>query len=173
MAARIACGYACILLGAEALLFVLSLILHSAVLVGAKGPFTSYDVALFRAAVIVGIPITAFLKNGFRWMQQIKSCPQWMWKTALAFGIYSVLIVCFYGFFSRSNPLKQPLSVSGVPLGFDAIWFCILYSALRSHYLSKSELTKAAGRSLLMVGFGLAMFLAYRAGYLPRPRTDY
>jgi|SRR5215472_2076429 len=91
VAVRIAYGYACILWAAEALLFLMSLMLHSAVLVGAKGSFINYDLALFRAAVIVGILTTAFLKDGLLWVQQIKSCPKWMWKTALALGVYSLL----------------------------------------------------------------------------------
>jgi hypothetical protein len=167
MAARIAYGYAYMLLAAGALCFVLSLILHSAVLMGLKAPFATYDVALCGAVVIVGILSSAFLKDGFMWMQQIKSCPKWMWRTALVLGFYTLLFGPFYAAASRSGPFWKHLAVSGVPIGFEAILFCILYSAIRSKYLNEAELAKGAGRSLLMTGFGLAMFLAHRAGYLP------
>jgi hypothetical protein len=96
-----------------------------------------------------------------------------MWKAALTLGVYSIVVFCLQVLFPQGGGSlsEQALAVSGFPLGFDAIALCILYSVLWTGYLSKSDVAKGAGKSLLMVFLGVVAFLAYRAGYLRHPKT--
>jgi hypothetical protein len=61
---------------------------------GAKEPYLGFGAPLFRAAVVVGLPVFAFIKDSLRRVDQIKSCPKWMWKAALSLGVY-VLLTAF------------------------------------------------------------------------------
>jgi hypothetical protein len=170
--ARLANAYVRFLLVLEALLFALSLLLHLSVLLGAKELFAEFGAVLFRGTFIVGILVIAFIKDGLRWRDQLKTCPRWMWKTALALGLYGLVVLCLQAIFSEGASFsEQALTVSGFPLGFDAIALCIIYSVLWSSYLTKSEVAKGAGKSLLMLSLGLTAFLAYRAGYLRHPKN--
>jgi len=105
-------------------------------------------------------------------MDQIKSCPTWMWKAALILGVYGLFILCLQAIFPQGTSISdQALTISGFPLGFDAISFCILYSVLRSGYLDKSEVVRRALHSVIFVALGVTAFLAYRAGYLHHPNS--
>jgi hypothetical protein len=172
MVVRLAYAYVRFLLVLEALLFTLSLLLHLSVLVGARGPFAELGAMLFRGTFTVGIPVFAFIKDGIRWRDQLKTCPGWMWKAALTLGVYGLVVLCLQAIFPEGASFsEQALAVSGFPLGFDAIALCIIYSVLWSGYLTKSEVAKGTGKSLLMVLFGLVAFLAYHAGYLRHPKN--
>jgi uncharacterized membrane protein YbhN (UPF0104 family) len=167
VASHFAYAYVRFLLVLEVLLFALSLLLHLSVFLGRRGLFVEFGAVLFRGTCIVGIPVTAFIKDSLRWTAQLKTCPQWMWRTALTLGGYGLLLPCLQGIFPEGASFsEQALTISGFPLGFDAIALCIIYSALWSGYLTESEVVKGAGKSLLMVSLGFIAFLAYRAGYL-------
>jgi hypothetical protein len=169
---RVACAYVRLLLVLEALLFTLSLSLHVSVLIGAKEPFAEYGAILFGGTVAAWIPVTAFVKDGLRWTDQIQTCPGWMWRTALAIGAYGLVILCLQAIFPEGDSIsQQTLTLSGFPLGFDAISLCVLYSVLWSGVLTKSEVAKRTRNSLLMVAFVLIAFLAYRVGYLRYPKS--
>ena len=171
MAARLAYAYVWLLLVLEFLLFTASLLLHLSVLFGTRGLFAQCGVVLFRVTCIVVIPVLAFIKDSLRWADQLKACPTWMWKAALALGVYSLVVLCFQVFFPKwASFSEQALVMSGFPLGFDAIGFCIIYSVLWSGYLTRADVLKGAGKSLLMVFLGLVAFLAYHAGYLRHPK---
>jgi hypothetical protein len=172
MTACFAYAYVRLLLALELLLFTASLLLHLSVFVGAKTPYAVYGVMLFRGTVIVGVAVTAFIKDGLTWMDQIKSCPRWMWKGALTLGVYGLLIVCLQMIFPQGPSLSdQSLTVSGFPLGFDAIYLCILYSVLWAGYLDKSEVLRRTLHSVILVALGVIGFAAYRAGYLHHPES--
>jgi hypothetical protein len=172
LAARFAYTYVRLLLILEALLFALTLFLHLSVLLRASGLFAEFGAVSFRGAVIVWIAVSAFIKDGLRWTDQLKACPRWMWKTALVLGVYSLFVVCLQAIFPEGASFsEQALAVSGFPLGFNAIALCIIYSVLWSGYLTKSEVAQGAGKSLLMISLALIAFYAYRAGYLRHPKT--
>jgi hypothetical protein len=172
LATRFAYAYVSLLLVLEALLFISSLLLHLSVLLGTRALFVEFGAALFRGTFIVGIPVIAFIKDSLRWREQVRTCPRWMWKAALMLGVYSLIVLCLQAFFPEGASFsEQALAVSGFPLGFDAIAFCIIYSVLWSGYLTKSDVAKGAGKSLLMVFLGLIAFLGYRAGYLHHPKN--
>jgi hypothetical protein len=174
MIARLAFVYVRFLLVLEILLFAASLLLHLSVFItGPNEAYAKYGLPLFRGTVIVGVPVAAFIRDGLRWMNQIKTCPKWMWKGALTFGVYALLIACVESIFSQGTSLsEQPMTVSGFPLGFDAISLCILRSVLWSGYLEKSEVVRRALHSVAFVSLGVIVFLAYRAGYLHHPRNN-
>jgi hypothetical protein len=172
MSVRLAYAYVRLLLVLELLLFTGSLLLHLSVCMGARKPYAEYGLMLFRGTVIVGVPATAFIKDGLGWMDQIKSCPQWMWKAALILGVYGLFILCLQVVFPEGASIsEQTLAVSGFPLGFDAIYLCMLYSVLWPHYLDKSEVSRRALHSVILVTLGIIAFLAYRAGYLRHPES--
>jgi hypothetical protein len=170
VAARFAYAYVSLLLALEALLFVSSLFLHLSVLLGTRGLFAEFGAALFRGTFIVGIPVIAFIKDRLKWRDQFKTCPRWMRNSTITLCVYSIIVLCLQAFFPEGGSFsEQALAVTGFPLGFDAIAFCVIYSVLWPGYLTKSDVAKGAGKSLLMVFLGLFAFLAYRAGYL-RPQ---
>lgn len=172
MVVRLAYAYVRFLLVLETLLFTLSLLLHLSVLAGARRPFAELGAILFRGTFIVGIPVIAFIKDGLRWRDQLKTCPGWMWKAALTLGMYGLVVLCLQAFFPEGASFsEQALAISGFPLSFDAIALCIIYSVLWSGYLTKSEVAKRTGKSSLMVLFGVVAFLAYHAGYLRHPKN--
>lgn len=169
MVSWLAYGYVRLLLILEILLFTASLLLHVCVILGARAP-AQYGLMLFGGTVAVGIPTAPFIKDSFRWVDQIKSCPKWMWKGALMLGIYGLSTIFLDVIFALGDSSNQwPLVTSGFPLGFDAMYLCILYSVLRLGYLDEPEVIKRVGHSLILVGLGVTVFLAGRAGYLHHP----
>jgi hypothetical protein len=170
---RIAFAYVRSLLVLEILLFAASLSLHLSVFIlGANKAYADYAVPLFRATVIVGIPVIAFAKDGM-WTDQIKRCPRWMWKGSLILGAYALLIACVQLIFRHDAALSgQSLILSGFPIGFDAISLCILHSVLWSGYLEKPEVVRRTLHSVVFVTLGAVLFLAYRAGYLHHSRSN-
>ncbi len=85
-------------------------------------------------------------------------------------SLYGLVVLCLQVLFPEGPSLsKQSLVISGFPLGFEAFGVCTIYSVLWSGYLTRSEVVKGAGKSLLMVFLGAVAFLAYRAGYLRHP----
>ena len=165
MIVRSAYAYVRLLFALELLLLVASLLLHLSVFMGAKEPYLGFGAPLFRAMVVVGLPVFAFIKDSLRWVDQIKSCPEWMWKGALSIGVYGLLTPFLQALF----PQGQSLMWSGFPLGFEAISLCILYSVLWAGYLEQSDVVRRASHSLVIVAVCVIAFLAYRAGYLCRP----
>jgi len=167
---RLAYAYVRTLLVLEALLFAVSLLLHLSVFItGPNEAYARFGLPLFRVTVIIGVPVIAFAKDG-AWKNQIKSCPKWMWKAALTLGVYAVLIAGVQTIFSEGTFFEQALTVSGFPLGFDAISLCVLHSVLWSDYLERAEVVRRAMHSVAFVTLGVIVFLAYRAGYLHHPR---
>ena len=155
-------GYVVVLIALQLLLFSASLLLHISVLLGAVEPYASYGLTVFGTAVIVGIPVFAFIKD--YWSDQIRNCPGWMWKVALGFGVYSLITMLLL--FSGLRYWELPMTLSGVPLGFEAISFCVLYPVIRQRYLSEPEIARRAMCSVGMIVLMAVVELVYRAGYL-------
>jgi hypothetical protein len=171
MAVRLAYAYVRLLFALEILLFAASLLLHLSVAIGTKKLYAEYGLILFRGAIIVGLPSIPFIKDSLKWKDQMKSCPEWMWKGALLLGGYAIFITCLQAVFPQGDSFaEQALTISGVPLAFDGIYFCILYSVLRAGYVDKSEVIVRARNSVIFVSLSAIIFLAYRAGYLPHPQ---
>jgi hypothetical protein len=170
MIVRSAYAYVRLLFALELLLLIASSLLHLSIFMGVKGSYAAFGPPLFRSAVIVGFPVLAFVKDSLRWVDQIKSCPKWMWKGALSLGVYALLTPFLQALLPRGPSLSEwSLMDSGFPLGFEAISLCILYSVLWAGYLEKGEVVRRALHSVVIVVVGVIVFLAYRAGYLRRP----
>ena len=160
-------GYVVVLIALQLLLLMASLLLHVTVLIGASTPFRAYGLAMFRAAVVVAIPVFAFIKD--YWTDQIKNCPRWMWKAALVLGIYGLLTMVLL-LWSRTE-WAAAVTLSGFPLGFEAISFCVLYPVIGQGYLSEPEVKRRALHSVGLIALMAFGFLAYQAGYLRHPVT--
>lgn len=170
MIARLAFAYVRLLLALEILLFTASLLLHLSAILGFKKPCAAYGIILLIGTVIVGVPVTPFMKDGLEWKDQVKSCPEWMWKTAFTLAVYALLVACTQIIFPTGTSMAdQTLAISGFPVGFDAIYICILYSVLWVRYLDKSEVIDRVRSSVILVIVGICAFLAHRAGYLRHP----
>lgn len=166
MITRIAHIYVRVLLVFELLLFGLSLLLHvGEFIVGADG-YERYGALLFRAAVFVGLCVPAFIKDSLRWVEQIRTCPKWMWRAALMLWAYAILIAVM-----QMVGFHPALVISGFPMAFEAISCCILYSVLRRPIFTDSQLIQRARNSVLFISFIAVMSVAYRAGYLPHPAS--
>jgi hypothetical protein len=172
MPALLAHVYLRFLLALLSLLSAASLLLHLTALFGAKWPSAAYGLPLFRATIVVGISVAPFIKDSFGWMDQIKSCPAWMWKAAVSLGVYALFVVCLRVVFPDGPSMAdQTWVITGFPLGFDAINLCILYSVVRAGYLRESEIVSRARNSALVVAACIMVTPAYRAGYLPHPQS--
>lgn len=171
MITRIAFAYVRVLLALNVMLLASSSLLHVSVLMGAETPYARYGQSLFGAAVFVGISVPAFLKNPLRWVDQIKTCPRWMWRTALGLGLYAMSTFLLQALFPQGSFRDDAVMFSGVPLAFDAINSCVLFSVLRRGYLEDSQVTESARNSVIFMLIVAAMFLADHAGYLPRPNN--
>ncbi len=157
---RFGYAYALLLMALGVVFFTVSMLLHISVLIGAKEPFAEFGMIFFRGSIIVGALAAAFLKDGLRWIDQIKSCPEWFWKGALALGLYGIAMTCLQMLFVHGPSFSDlRLALSGFPLGVDAISFCIFYSVLWSGYLDKSEFIKRAGASVVMLAMCIMVFL--------------
>jgi hypothetical protein len=168
MKVRAAYVYVRLLFALELVLLVASLLMNFVVFIG-RSNHAGLGTALFRAAVFLGLPVFAFIKESLRWPDQIKSCPKWMWKSALFLGAYTLLSLFLEAIILRDNFLtKQSLMLYAFPLGFDAIFICILYSVLYVGYLEESEIVRRAQHSVIFIVFIAIMFIA--ADYLPYPK---
>lgn len=160
---RVAYGYVRVLFALELLHFPASLLLHLSMILGVKVYCSEWPAVLYGVvggSILLWGAAVAFTERG-AWKRQIESCPTWMWGTALALGVYAL---CTFPLgVSRGLPL------SSMPMAFDAIGICILYSVLWSGYLDRSKVAKKALHSIFFVALVLTGFVAYRAGYLPQP----
>jgi len=157
----LACAYVRLLFALELLLLTVSLLLHGAVFfMGATEPYVQYGQVLFRAGIFITSLAFAFVKDGLRWVDQIKSCPKWMWKGSLIAGSYALLIFFF------AHPT---LTLSGFSIAFEAISICVLYSVLSKGYLDKAEIVRRSLHSILIAALIVTVVLLYRAGYFHHP----
>jgi hypothetical protein len=169
---RWAYTYVRILFVLAILLFTGSFLLHVGLIAGWKEASPEYGLFLFYGAIIIGVATTLFVKDRRKWIVQIKSCPEWMWRGALIVGAYGLLVVCFQAIFPAGRSISgEAMIVSGFPLGFDAVNICVLYSVLWAAYLDQSEVIERVRNSIIVFTLGAAVFLAYRAGYFPHPNT--
>jgi len=151
-------AYIRLLFAIELLLLAASVLLHGTVFfLGATEPYVQYSHVLVRAGVLIGILVFAFVKDGLRWIDQIKSCPKWMWRGSLIAGVYALLTFFF------AHPT---LTLSGFSIAFDAISICILYSVLSKDYLENAEMVRRSLHSILMAAVIVTVVVLYRAGYL-------
>jgi hypothetical protein len=167
MIIRLSYAYVRLLMILEMLLFTASLLLHVSVAMGKSQLYEEYGGTLLGAAAIVAIPTSVFITNSFRWVEQMKTCPKWMWQAALTLGVYALFIAFSVAIFSDADStFGSAFAVSGFPLGLEAIYICILFSALSSGCLNKTEIVRKTGKSLIFVSLGVVVFLVYRAGYI-------
>ena len=164
MIRRLASAYVYFLLVLEMLLLAASFSLHVYVFAGGKGLYADCGSMLFRGAVAMGFPVTPFVKDSFRWVAQIKSCPKWMWRAALTLGVYGLYLGLLTLIFESASSSGNALTLSGVPLGFEAISVCILYSVLREGYREKSEVVRRVRYSIILVAVGCLLYTS------PSPR---
>ncbi len=169
MLARMAYSYVRLLLALEVLLFALSLLLHITVLiVGVDGKYELYGRILGGVAIVVGICAFAFINDSLMWMGQIKTCPRWMWRTALALSLYAICIWLVQFLLLHDAPDgSMAIVISAFPIPLNAISCCVLYPVLRRRVLSDWQVVKRARNSTILFALIAATFLVYRAGYLP------
>jgi hypothetical protein len=125
--------------------------------------------------LFLGAATAPFIRESWRWMDQIKACPRWMWVTAIGVAIYGLAAAFLQFTFPVGSHFEdQTLAFSAFPLGFEAIDICILYTALRTNFLERTSLPRCAGFSLGLIALTCLMFIAVREGWLPHPaRSPY
>ena len=170
MIERFATVYVRLLLAIGILLLSLSFLLHINVLMGVKALPDGLGRVLWFATIIFNGSVTAFIKESVKWKDQIKSCPAWMRRAALTLAAYSLAVACLQVLFADGTSFFDvPVAPSGIPLGFDAISLCILYSVSYAGYLDNHEVIRATKSSLGITAVVLVIFWAFRAGYLKHP----
>jgi hypothetical protein len=160
---RIAIGYAWLLFSLEAMLLFFTLLLHVGVLLGFEDPYRKMQNALYIAMLTLFVPIAAFVGESWKWLQQVKTCPDWMWKLALILAGYGIFAFCLqmFLFANGPNPQDQTLATSGFILGFEAISACIMFSSLRTEKIEISEFMRRSRNSVLFIAACL-LFLIVR-----------
>jgi hypothetical protein len=161
MVVRLAHAYIYLLLVLELLLLIALLVVHASVLMGATELYVEFGKALFIGTVLGAIPTFSYIKNAHNWKDEIKYCPKWMWKSALLFQGYGVLVLIVHLIaLTDGNHLFGPsLSFSALPLGFSAISFCILFVVVRTDALDDSELIKRTRESILFIAICVLSYL--------------
>jgi len=152
-------AYARILLVLTAILFALSLVLHLGVLFHVSQDWSKFVPWLFRLTVSANMLVPIFSKDYLRWMDQVKACPKWLWKSAVGVALYSMstfVVLMLSGDMALWN-----YTSSGFPLGFDALSFCIIYAAIFKNYLSGPEVSRKA---LYSAGFGMLTLVLFTLG---------
>ena len=155
MIARAGRIYIQALLVAEVILLLASIAIHLSVLAGTEAAYEKYRGALGTAVIVICGPPFAFKRKGVGLIAQIRSCPHWMWKSAVTIAAYGLLTLLSFVIFPSSSLFASSLVGSGFLLGFEAVPICILYSALWRLRLDGSEFVTNAGISLLFIGFGI------------------
>lgn len=155
MIARAGRVYTEVLMVAEVILLLASIGIHLYVLAGTEAVYEKYQGALGTAVIVIGGPSFAFKRKGVGLIAQIRGCPQWMWKSAVAIAAYGFLTLLTLVIFPTRGSFTSSLVGSGFPLGFEAIPICILYSALWRLRLDEPELIRKAGISFLFIILGI------------------
>jgi hypothetical protein len=168
MNVKFARGFAFSVLLLDLLLLTWSLLLHVEALIGNGKPYALLNERLFAGSIAAVFLSVAFVKDNIRWTTEIKRCPTWMWRSALGLALYQFLVLGLKFFvFPDGTPAGEQLLVwSAWPIGFDAISFCIVYSALWSGAVSDSELVRRARNSGILAIVIVVVIVANRAGYL-------
>jgi len=143
------------LIATEVLLLWATIAIHLGVLCGGIALYDKYHEILGAAVIVVSGSSFAFKRKGVGLMTQIRTCPQWMWKSALVIASYGILTSVTLVIFPPNNVFASSFVGSGFPLGFEAIPLCILYSALRHSRNDGSELIRSTVVSLLFIGCGI------------------
>ena len=155
MIARATRIYLLALIGAEATLLTSFVLVHLLVVAGNDSIYEVYHGVLMRAVLVVGIPTIGFKSRSVGFLTQIRSCPKWMWRTAVGIAMYGMLT--FALLFSPMDERHLSAWVgSAFPLGFEAVPICILYSALSA---SRNEETWIIERARVSVLFLILGFL--------------
>ena len=166
MAVRLARSYGIIVFVCNLLVVSCALVLHLGLLMVRTSVSTGLVGLVFQSSVLAGIAATAFMKNGLKWKEQIKTCPQWMWRPALGLGLYALFICCLELIFPPGPAFDdRALTLSAFPMAGAAISSCVVYSALRSTYVERRELPKMAGISLGLLAFMGLLYLIHRGGF--------
>jgi hypothetical protein len=166
MLLRLARAYVRILFAIEIVLFASSLSLHLVVLCARRHVDFGILLFFFVSSIVAQIMVVPFVKENVRWWRQVKRCPGWMWKPALALlWVYPIVLISFSKF-------APAVAISGFPIIFDAINICVLYTVVRLSYLEDPEIARGARFSVLAACAVVAMALAYHAGYFHRPEQS-
>jgi hypothetical protein len=167
MIERLAATYVRTLFVIEVALFALSLLLHAAILIWPNQPipFEACSAALFFATWTMGFAIVPFRnRSNWEWVSEVRQCPGWMWKGALGFGAY-VLVVFATVLLSGAGPGFE--TFSAFLIAFNAINVCLIYSSILSEHVDKSNLIKRTRNSLIAVTVAAVFVVVINAGYLP------
>lgn len=156
---RVARAYIQVLLTAETMLLMASVAGHLLVLTGRGTLYEKYLGALGTAVIVLGGPTLPFRKKPVGLIMQIKSCPQWMWKSAAALAIYGIMTLIPLLISPTSGLFTSSLVSSAFPFGFEAIPICILYSALWRFRLGGPDLMNSTLISIMFMILGIAWVL--------------
>jgi len=172
MTARYTHAYVHFLLIIATSFLALSLLLHVSVLLGAKEPYAEYGKVLFLATIVLGIPTGFLQKDRNVWRNELRRCPTWMRRTAVTMGVYGLVILCLqFVIVPEAAPLLgHRLTISALPVSFDAMYVCILYSVAWSGLVDEPELLRRTRNSVIALMIVIIALLADRAGYLHHPR---
>ncbi len=170
MMVKIARAYVAVLFLIDLALLLISLVLHISVWFGAQELYKHLGLAVLVGTFIVNFVVLCLAKERNVWKNEFKACPKWVRGMAIAFAAYGFGVAIFQTVLlpNASGP-DNPLTVSAIPLVFEALSFTVLYSVLWTGSLSQAELPKRTGTSLIAVVIVLAILVANHAGYLSHP----
>jgi hypothetical protein len=170
MMVKIARTYVVVLFLIDLMLLAASLLVHISVWLGMQQLYTKLGLALLVGALIANFVVLCLAKERNVWKNEFKACPAWVRGLAIAFGCYGLGVAIFQTvLLPNAGGPDDPLTVSAIPLAFEALSLTVLYSVLWAGSLPQAELLRRTGISFIAAIVAVAILVANHAGYLPHP----
>jgi len=161
MMAKAARFYVLLLFVIDVMLLATSLILHVGVWMGKSPLYDEAAMPILVGALFVNFVVLCLAKERNVWRNEFKACPAWLRWVAIVFGCYGFGVAITQAIL-RSEGADNPLTISAVPLAFEALSITVLYSVLWRGSLETPELLKRAGVSFAVVAAVLGLLLVNR-----------
>jgi hypothetical protein len=163
MIARAVRAYVLLLFVADLLLLATSLILHVSVWLGKLPLRDQANMAILLGSLFFNFAVLCLAKERNVWKNEFSACPAWLRWGAALFGCYGFGVAIVQTLLRSEGP-DNSLTISAVPLAFEALSMTVLYSVLWRGSLEAPELRKRAGISFVVVMAVFVLLLANRLG---------
>lgn len=159
--ARLARLYVLLLFMVDLMLLATSLVVHAGAWMRKSPLYDKAGMLVLVCALFLNFVVLCLAKERNVWKNEFRACPVWLRVVAIVFGCYGFGVAITQTILRSDGP-DSPLTVSAVPLAFEALSLTVLYSVLWRGSLGASELRRRAGISLAVVSAVVALLLVNR-----------
>jgi hypothetical protein len=147
----------------EILLLATSMTIHVDVWLGKSQLYNKAALPVLVGVLFANFLVLCLAKERNVWKNEFSACPIWLRRVAIALGCYGFGVAITQTILrSSSGGPDDPLTISAVPLAFEAMSITVLYSVLWRGSLGATELLKRAAISFAFLGAALALLFANR-----------